>query len=122
LSLELGELRAELLSIHGIGPETADDIILYAAGKPSFVIDTYTRRIVQRLGIVSEEQTQSYSSYQALFHDNLPGDVALFNEYHALLDRHAKEACAKVPRCSGCCLQDVCATGQGLRGEQGGSG
>ena len=121
LSRELAELRAELLSIHGIGPETADDIILYAASKPSFVIDTYTRRIVQRLGIVSEEQTRTYPSYQALFHDNLPGDVALFNEYHALLDRHAKEACAKVPRCSGCCLQALCATGQGWRGEEGGS-
>lgn len=112
LSLEAEELRAELLSIHGVGPETADDIILYAAGKPSFVIDTYTRRIVQRLGIVPEERSQTYASYQALFHDNLPGDVVLFNEYHALLDRHAKEACAKIPRCAGCCLQDVCSTGQ----------
>ena len=112
LSQETGILRAELLSIHGIGPETADDIVLYAAGKPSFVIDSYTLRIVRRLGIARDEQTKSYDSCQALFHDNLPADAQLFNEYHALLDRHAKEACAKAPRCHRCCLRDLCATGQ----------
>jgi len=112
LSQEAGALRAELLSIHGIGPETADDIVLYAAGKPSFVIDSYTRRIVQRMGIAGDGQANSYESCQALFHDNLPADAPLFNEYHALLDRHAKEACAKTPRCHGCCLLDLCATGR----------
>ena len=114
LSQPVEELRVELLSIHGIGPETADDIIVYAAGKPSFVIDAYTRRIVQRLGIVPEGFGNSYSAYQALFQDNLPADAGLFNEYHALLDRHAKEACAKVPRCGGCCLRQVCATGRSM--------
>ena len=114
LSQELGPLRVELLSIYGIGPETADDILLYAAGKPSFVIDTYTRRIVQRLGVFVQEKEDSYGNYQALFHDNLPHEAPLFNEYHALLDRHAKEACAKTPRCEGCCLKDICATGRSL--------
>lgn len=112
LSQETGALRAELLSIHGIGPETADDIVLYAAGKPSFVIDSYTRRIVQRLGIAGEGQTNSYERCQALFHENLPADAPLFNEYHALLDRHAKEACVKTPRCLSCCLLDLCDTGR----------
>ena len=112
LSQDIGVLRDELLSIHGIGPETADDIVLYAAGKPSFVIDTYTVRIVQRLGIADEGQTKTYASFQALFQDNLPADAAMFNEYHALLDRHAKEACAKKPRCEGCCLLDMCDTGR----------
>ena len=114
LSQDTITLRNELLSIHGIGPETADDIILYAAGKPSFVIDTYTRRISQRLGIAGEGQTKTYESCQALFQDNLPANVPLFNEYHALLDRHAKEACTKTPRCAGCCLLDACATGQSI--------
>ena len=114
LSQPVEKLRVELLSIHGVGPETADDIMVYAAGKPSFVIDAYTRRIVQRLGIAPESLGNSYSSYQALFQNHLPSDAALFNEYHALLDRHAKDACAKVPRCGGCCLRKVCVTGQTL--------
>ena len=116
LGQELEPLRLELLSIHGIGPETADDILLYAAGKPSFVVDSYTRRIVQRLGVIVQETGDGYRAYQALFHDNLPLDAPLFNEYHALLDRHAKEACAKTPRCEGCCLRDICATGRSQDG------
>jgi endonuclease-3 related protein len=113
LDKPLEPMREELLSIHGIGPETADDILVYAAGQPSFVIDTYTRRIVDRMGLAPEDRKTDYHSYQAMFQDNLPRDVSLFNEYHALLDEHAKVACAKAPRCSGCCLQDICATGQG---------
>ena len=105
-------LREELLSIHGIGEETADDIIVYAAGKPSFVIDTYTRRIVDRLGISPNGSRPKYGDYQAMFHDNLPHETALFNEFHALWDNHAKEACAKTPRCRGCCLLDICPIGQ----------
>lgn len=112
LGQELGPLRSELLSIHGIGPETADDILVYAAGKPSFVIDAYTRRIVQRLGVMPQGARQGYGAFQALFHDHLPREVPLFNEYHALLDRHAKEACTKTPQCEGCCLRDICATGK----------
>ena len=111
LSRELGPLREELLSIYGIGPETADDILVYAAERPSFVIDAYTRRIVQRLGLLPLDAKSSYQAYQDLFHSNLDEDVPLFNEYHALLDRHAKDTCAPVPRCAACCLKDICATG-----------
>ena len=111
LSRDMGPLREELLSIHGIGPETADDILVYAAEKPSFVIDSYTRRVVQRLGLVPLDAKSSYKAYQDLFHANLDEDVPLFNEYHALLDRHAKDTCTKVPRCATCCLKDICATG-----------
>ena len=111
LGRNLDLLREELLSIHGIGPETADDILVYGAEKPSFVIDSYTRRIMHRVGLITEERAAGYQTYQALFHDNLPRDASLFNEYHALLDHHAKVSCAKVPKCSGCCLEDVCATG-----------
>ncbi|MXZ91473.1 MAG: endonuclease [Chloroflexi bacterium] len=105
-------LRRELLNIYGIGPETADDILLYAAGKPSFVIDAYTIRIMERVGLTPKGRAD-YGGWQAMFHAALPADVAMYNEYHALLDRHHKEACTKnAPRCKGCCLQDVCATGR----------
>ncbi|MDA0733187.1 MAG: hypothetical protein O2909_00535 [Chloroflexi bacterium] len=114
LAKDIQPLRAELLSIHGIGPETADDILVYAAGKPSFVIDVYTKRILQRMGLATRIRDSDYHAFQALFHTALPQDVSLFNEYHALLDEHAKRACAKMPRCSGCCLQDLCLTGQQL--------
>lgn len=113
LGKELPDLRQELLSIHGIGEETADDILVYAAEKPSFVIDSYTRRVLGRMDLISQEKTPSYQTCQALFHDNLPGEPALFNEYHALLDHHAKVICAKVPKCQGCCMADICATGTG---------
>ena len=104
------ELREELLSIYGIGEETADDILLYAAEKPSFVIDTYTRRVLQRLELAPGGE--SYRAYQEVFHRVLPPDAALYNEYHALLDRHAKGTCRKEPRCAGCCLLELCPTGR----------
>ncbi len=105
-------LRAELLSIHGIGDETADDIIVYAAGEPSFVIDAYTRRIVDRMELSPSGRNPTYASYQALFQNNLPVETPLFNEFHALLDHHAKVTCMKrEPRCQGCCLLDLCPTG-----------
>lgn len=107
---EPGELREELLSIHGVGEETADDILVYAAGVPSFVIDTYTRRLLTRLGLTPEKD--SYASFQALFHEHLPRDVGLFNEYHALLDKHAKDVCKRRPLCDACCLLAVCPTGR----------
>ena len=111
---DTSSLRSELLTIHGIGEETADDIILYAAERPSFVIDSYTRRIVDRLGIVSQGNNPRYGWYQALFQENLPPDAQLFNEYHALLDHHAKYICLKRdPRCADCCLVDLCAVGSG---------
>lgn len=108
-------LREELLSIHGIGNETADDILVYAAGKPSFVIDTYTVRILERLGIVPDAVRPKYGDWQEMFHQRLAADVPLFNEFHALLDHHAGRACRKTPVCEGCCLLEVCATGQGSR-------
>ena len=104
-------VREELLGIHGIGPETADDILVYAAGKPSFVIDVYTIRILKRVGLEPVGR-DNYDGWQRLFHDNVPPDVAIFNEYHALLDHHHKEACTKnAPRCHDCCLLDLCSTG-----------
>jgi endonuclease-3 related protein len=99
-------LRDELLAVHGVGPETADSILLYAAAKPFFVIDAYTRRILGRLGLAPEQD--SYDAYQRLFMQNLTADVPLFNEYHALLVRLAKETCRKNPVCYRCCLGDIC--------------
>jgi len=105
-ALDIGDLRQELLSIYGIGEETADSIILYAARKPIFVIDAYTKRIIGRLGLAPE--SDSYSAFQRLFTENLPLEEGLFNEYHALLVRHAKEVCRKSPRCPLCCLRSIC--------------
>ena len=104
-------LRRELLGIYGIGPETADDILVYAANKASFVIDAYTIRILKRVGLEPVER-DNYDGWQWLFHNKLTMDVAVFNEYHALLDYHHKAACTRnAPRCDGCCLRDICATG-----------
>jgi len=99
-------LRRELLSIHGIGQETADSIILYAANKPIFVIDAYTRRIINRIGLAPD--SNSYTAYQALFMDNLPTDAELFNEYHALLVNLGKNVCRNRPLCQQCCLNNIC--------------
>lgn len=100
------ELRQQLLSVHGIGRETADSILLYAAGKPVFVIDAYTRRILGRIGLNPEKD--SYAGYQAYFMDNLPPDAEMFNEYHALLVRLGKDFCRRRPLCPQCCLSDIC--------------
>ena len=107
LHLDLPSLRAELLSVHGIGEETADAIILYAAGKPSFVVDAYTKRILSRLGLIEEKQ--SYGVVRDLFMENLPLDLSLYNEYHALFVRHGKERCRRQdPLCLSCPLEEVC--------------
>lgn len=99
-----GELRKGLLAVNGIGPETADAIMLYAAGHPVFVVDAYTRRIFSRHGMVCEGD--GYDVVQQLFMESLPRDVRLFNEYHALLVRLGKTHCAKnAPRCRGCPLK-----------------
>jgi endonuclease III related protein len=95
-------LRVELLTVKGIGPETADSILLYACAKPSFVVDAYTKRLLGSLGIISGRE--GYEEVRALFMENLPPDVALFNEYHALIVQHAKEHCRKRPLCAGCAL------------------
>ena len=111
-------LREELLSVHGIGPETADDIVLYVAELPSFVMDVYTQRIVDRM--LPRHGLHGYDAYQALFERHLPSDAALFNEYHALLDAHAKDVCTKrEPRCASCVLSDLCATGRRATRKQG---
>ena len=99
---DIPEIRQQLLSVYGIGEETADSIILYAGHKPIFVIDAYTHRIIGRLEL--EPHSNSYSVYQTLFMANLPADVKLFNEYHALLVRLGKEVCRKQPLCHKCCL------------------
>jgi endonuclease-3 related protein len=109
LSRDILNLRKELLSIHGIGNETADAIILYASGKPSFVIDSYTRRILSRLKLTPTNN--SYRSYQDLFQENLPLDQSLYSEYHALLVSLAKDVCHKTPVCDRCCLANMCPTG-----------
>ncbi len=106
LGIEPTTLRKELLSIHGIGEETADSIILYAARKPSFVVDTYTRRIFYRLGCHPEKI--SYPELQSIFTRNLPSEEKLFNEYHALIVAFGKNQCQKKPHCLSCQLQDFC--------------
>ena len=98
------ELRRGLQSVNGVGPETADAIMLYAAGHPTFVVDAYTKRIFARHGLVTGDD--GYHDIQRLFHENLSRDVRLFNEYHALIVRLAKERCRKrESRCSGCPLE-----------------
>jgi endonuclease-3 related protein len=104
LGEQLYTLREKLLSIKGIGPETADSIILYAAKKPVFVIDAYTFRILNRHGLIAEDS--NYQEIQDLFMDSLPDDAEMFNEYHALLVKVGKERCKKKsPVCIGCPLQ-----------------
>ncbi len=105
-SLPLRRLREELLSVPGIGPETADSIVLYAAGKPSFVIDAYTRRILSRLGLIRGDEP--YEELKRMFEESLPRDPDLYKEYHALLVRHGKEHCRARPRCGGCPLSTRC--------------
>ncbi len=103
--LEKHTLREWLLSIPGIGRETADSIILYAIEKPIFVVDAYTRRILSRHGFIKGDE--DYDEIQEIFHRNLPHDTGLFNEYHALIVRLGKEYCKKQnPLCETCPLKD----------------
>ena len=98
-------LRRELLSIKGIGAETADSIVLYAFDKPVFVVDTYTCRVLGRHELI--EAGADYEQVRQYFESNLPGDVKLFNEFHALLVRAGKEYCRPKPRCDGCPLESL---------------
>ncbi|MFZ5908128.1 MAG: endonuclease III domain-containing protein [Nitrospirota bacterium] len=101
---DVSALRAILLSVNGIGPETADSILLYALGKPVFVIDAYTRRVLSRHGIL--EYRRPYEEYQTLFHESLKKDPAFYNEYHALFVRVGKTYCKKQnPLCRQCPLE-----------------
>ncbi len=104
--LETTELRKQLLNIKGIGPETADDILLYAFQRPVFVIDAYTRRIFSRLGKVAGDEP--YEELRAGFELALEPNAELFNEYHALIVCHAKHFCKNKPTCIGCPLTSLC--------------
>jgi len=101
-------LRRELLSVNGIGPETADSILLYALQKPFFVIDAYTRRVFSRHGIIGKNDV--YEKAQQIFMRSLPCDVKLYNEYHALIVKVAKDFCRTKPLCLACplrCLKTI---------------
>lgn len=102
---EIQTLRLKLLKVTGIGPETADSILLYALEKPVFVIDAYTKRVLSRHGIMEHENP--YEEFQDLFHSSLEKDSKLFNEYHALFVRLGKTYCMKKPKCEGCPLEGV---------------
>lgn len=101
-SRKLRDLRKELLGVYGIGPETADSILLYAANKPIFVVDAYTKRIFSRYNLISPSAT--YDDAQWFFMKNLPRRVRLFNEYHALIVELGKNICKTKPRCGICPL------------------
>jgi endonuclease-3 related protein len=99
------ELRGELLSVQGIGPETADSILLYAAGVPSFVVDAYTHRVLARHGWIGSDA--DYYQIKDYVESGLPQDAALYNEYHALIVRVGRLHCRKRARCDGCPLADL---------------
>jgi len=102
---ETTELRRELLELHGVGPETADSILLYALGRPSFVVDAYTIRLLRRLGF---REDLDYESVKRRFEVALKGDVEKFKRMHALIVIHCKERCSARPNCLGCPLSGNC--------------
>ena len=106
LQQELDLVREELLQLKGIGPETADSILLYAGQRPSFVVDAYTGRLFSRLGLLNGKE--KYDQIRALFMSRLDGDVQLYNEFHALIVIHCKDVCRKKPLCSNCLFDDIC--------------
>jgi endonuclease-3 related protein len=97
-----GALRPLLLACNGIGPETADSILLYALNRPVFVVDAYTRRILTRYGLIAGDEP--YESLRLMFESSLPQSRRLYNEYHALLVRLAKVSCRARPDCDSCPL------------------
>ncbi len=98
-------LRSELLAINGIGPETADSILVYALEQRFFIIDAYTRRILYRVGI---DLPKDYDELRILFENAVPDDLAIYQQYHSLLVEHAKAHCTKVPQCNDCPLGEMC--------------
>ena len=98
--------RDQLLAIKGIGPETADSILLYACAQPHFVVDAYTRRIFERYGELDPKA--GYESTKSTFESQLPLDVALYKRFHALIVEHAKQTCKKVPQCEECVVREDC--------------
>jgi endonuclease-3 related protein len=113
----LARLRSELLDVDGVGRETADSILLYALNRPSFVIDAYTRRILARHGLA--DARGDYDEIRSLFEDNLPKRVRLYNEYHALLVRLAKNHCRPKMNCAGCPLEALLGPGGETADERG---
>ena len=106
---DLGFLRPALLQVKGIGPETADSILLYALNQPTFVVDAYTFRVLSRHYLAPE--SSSYDELQGLFMENLPADVPLYQEFHALLVKVGKEFCRPSPRCPSCPLHEWLTSG-----------
>ncbi len=102
---DMHRLRTELLHIKGIGPETADSILLYAFDFPTFVVDAYTKRLVTRYPL---NAGNSYESIKAFFEENLVSSALLYNEMHALIVLNGKSNCKKTPTCEGCALLDNC--------------
>ncbi len=108
-STSLSTLREELLSLNGIGPETADSILLYAGGLPTFVVDTYTHRVLARHGWIGHEA--EYYEIKDAFQSELEQDAALYNEFHALLVRVGHLHCRKTPKCDECPLAELLPAG-----------
>lgn len=107
-ALSTEALRHRLLAIRGVGPETADDMLLYAFARPVFVVDAYTRRLFGRLDALAADAP--YEAIRRAFETALGPAVDLFGAYHALIVRHGKDACrARRPLCEACCLRDICA-------------
>ncbi len=109
-------LRANLRSVHGIGPETADAILLYGFQRPVFVVDEYARRLFERLGW--KDARAPYERFRRAMQASLPVDVNFLNESHALIVAHGKEVCRKRPACERCCLLADCPTGRAARGSR----
>jgi endonuclease-3 related protein len=105
-------VRADLVAQDGVGPETADSILLYAGGHPVFLVDAYTLRIGRRIGLFDTDQ---YDIIQRHFADRVPTDLTTRQEYHALLVAHAKARCRPVPKCDDCPVRELCDVGLGLR-------
>ena len=103
--IDTRRLREELLGVSGIGPETADSILLYALNRPIFVVDTYTARVAVRHRLIEPDIT--YDQLQDLFQSNLEPDVQFFNEFHALLVHVGKDFCKPKPKCQGCPLEPL---------------
>jgi len=99
-AVDTGTLRSSLLQVNGVGPETADDILLYAFARPVFVIDTYTRRLFSKLCLI--QGSEPYEDLRQIFEVELEADACLFNQYHALIVRHAREKCQQMAECRHC--------------------
>ena len=109
LKIKTSDLKTALISVKGIGDETADDIILYAARRPVFVIDKFTKRILSRYGLTPTRN--SYRSWQEFLHGNIEEDTLKFQRFHAFLVMLAQQSCKTKPQCSTCVLKERCLTG-----------